>query len=103
MEALARAGLRNPIRVAVAVTLAPGVQAAKGPGGGGSLAKVAATGDVIQVTPSSLSISYLLLESTEKLAHLLAFLKVRCFSGWSQAGARSKPCLHFIFTQSFKS
>lgn len=86
--ALARAGLRNPVRVNVAVTqpAAPGAAAANGldTGGGGSDSEpaeadgagAAAAAGGGQRTPSSLDIAYLVCASTEKLGQLVAFLQV---------------------------
>ena len=84
VEALARAGLRNPLRVAVAVTAA----ATESAGGVGKKRKasdgVDANGDndgraVVppgyqQVTPSTLTVQYRIVETAEKLPQLAAFL-----------------------------
>ncbi|KAG1653913.1 hypothetical protein FOA52_003829 [Chlamydomonas sp. UWO 241] len=64
VEALARAGLRNPVRVAVAV-------AAKAQGGKGGADAGAST----QVTPSSLQIQYAVCGADEKMEALVAFLR----------------------------
>jgi hypothetical protein len=74
VEALTRAGLRNPVRVAVAVTDAPppapaagGKKAAKGGGGGGT----GDAGDGGRVTPATLQLQYVLCEVDEKLGQLV--------------------------------
>ena len=81
MGALARAGLRNPVRVNVAV-LQGGPQHGGGDGGGADSTPAAADGVTAaqggQRTPSSLDIAYLVCESTEKLGQLVAFLQARC-------------------------
>ena len=61
VEELARAGLRNPVRVKIAVRAASG----------------AASGQPQQRTPLGLSISYQICNSTSKLAHLLQFLQAQ--------------------------
>lgn len=71
MQALARAGLRNPVRVNVAVTAGP--SQARGP-------KAAASDPSgppeSQRTPTGLHISYVMCESTQKVSQLVQFLKV---------------------------
>lgn len=81
--ALARAGLRNPVRVNVAVSH-PTAQNGSGADGctdGGADAADGGAGGVAaqggQVTPSSLDIGYLVCESTEKLGQLVALLQAR--------------------------
>ena len=80
MQALARAGLRNQIRVNVAVepmTSSSGRDAgqpAAGSLGAEKKKKKAAMPD--QRTPAGLEASYLICQSDEKLAQLLQFLKV---------------------------
>ncbi|CAM9909247.1 unnamed protein product, partial [Hapterophycus canaliculatus] len=64
-KALARAGLRNPATVAVAVK-----SKLAGQGAGNS-------GQKTQATPSSLENFYIVCEPEEKLAQLVGFLKVR--------------------------
>lgn len=63
VEALSRAGLRNPMRVQVAVASKPTGKGGEGQAQGG------------QVTPSSLSIYYLLCEADGKLGQLVHFLR----------------------------
>jgi hypothetical protein len=63
VEALSRAGLRNPMRVQVAVASKPTGKGVEGQAQGG------------QVTPSSLSIYYLLCEADGKLGQLVHFLR----------------------------
>ena len=65
VQALARAGLRNPVRINVAVAGAPS-SAAKGADAGGG-----------QKTPSELSIRYLVCDVEQKLPYLVRFLQVR--------------------------
>ncbi|CAM9386611.1 unnamed protein product, partial [Ectocarpus sp. 4 AP-2014] len=65
-KALARAGLRNPATVSVAVRSKSG-----GAGAGG------VPGQKTQATPSSLENFYIVCESEEKLAQLVGFLKAR--------------------------
>ncbi|KAL4450591.1 hypothetical protein ABPG77_000947 [Micractinium sp. CCAP 211/92] len=71
VEALARAGLRNPVRVNVAVALAQPTCGKltftydSAPGGC----------DELQRTPSTLQIQYTVCKATQKLPQLLAFLK----------------------------
>ena len=80
MGALARAGLRNPVRVNVAV-LQGGPQDGRPGGGGADAAAGTADGNTAvqggQRTPSSLDIAYLVCGSTEKLGQLVAFLQAR--------------------------
>ena len=64
VQALARAGLRNPVRINVAVAGTP----ARGTGA------EAAGG---QKTPSRLSIQYLVCDVEQKLPYLVHFLQVR--------------------------
>ncbi|KAK9812827.1 hypothetical protein WJX72_004361 [[Myrmecia] bisecta] len=75
VEALAHAGLRNPVRVNVAVKAKPMQQKApagsQSEGGGGAGGGQADT----QRTPSSLSIQYTICESAEKLPQLVKFLQ----------------------------
>lgn len=67
VQALARAGLRNPVRVNVAVTAVPGAGQAAGGAEAGT-----------QKTPSTLKLQYLELESqSAKLPQLAAFLQAR--------------------------
>jgi ATP-dependent RNA helicase DDX55/SPB4 len=70
VEALARAGLRNQVRVNVAVGPAAGTSGrdAAVPGGGQNRQQ--------QRTPAGLIASYLLCQSDEKLAQLAHFLEV---------------------------
>jgi ATP-dependent RNA helicase DDX55/SPB4 len=63
VEELARAGLRNPIRVKVAVKA---LQEAAGEGGK----------KPSQRTPLGLQIQYKVCQSTAKLGHLIQFLQV---------------------------
>ena len=67
VQALARAGLRNPVRINVAVagTLCAGAEGGDAGGGGG------------QKTPSELSIRYLVCDMEQKLPYLLRFLQVK--------------------------
>ena len=60
VEALVRAGLRNPFRVNVAVSSEAG-----------------ASGAATQKTPTTLHIEYMFAESDDKLNQLLAFLGAR--------------------------
>jgi ATP-dependent RNA helicase DDX55/SPB4 len=74
--ALARAGLRNPIRVNVAVAVNPATgkkrrRAAAGEGGEGAAAAAPAPA---QVTPSTLSVHYTLVDPGDKVEQLAAFL-----------------------------
>ena len=79
VEALARAGLRNPVRVNVAVTAAVG--------GGGGFGGGAAVPEAVQCTPATLSIQHLVCEAEEKLPQLVAFLQVRArWLCWMTAG-----------------
>ncbi|PSC74559.1 DEAD-box ATP-dependent RNA helicase 18 isoform A [Micractinium conductrix] len=73
VEALARAGLRNPVRVNVAVTQVqpPGVKSKKQSQG------AEAASDATQRTPSTLHIQYILCEATQKLPQLVAFLQAK--------------------------
>lgn len=83
VESLARAGLRNPVRVNVAVTLARPAGGAKQGGGGGGEREQGApepAPDMVQRTPSTLRIQYAVGEATSKLPRLVAFLQVR--GGW---------------------
>ncbi|KAI8465769.1 MAG: DEAD-domain-containing protein [Monoraphidium minutum] len=72
VEALTRAGLRNPVRVAVAVAAAdvPGGAAAAGAAGGGG----GGEGGGTQVTPAGLSLQYVVCDVDEKMGQLIAFL-----------------------------
>ena len=82
VQALARAGLRNQIRVNVA--LEP-VASSSGRGSGQGLPTAGTAGSSgrkkaamqDQRTPSGLQASYLVCQSDEKLGQLLHFLKVR--------------------------
>jgi ATP-dependent RNA helicase DDX55/SPB4 len=90
VEALARAGLRNPVRVAVAVThkaasfVDDGDEAAengkKKKKKTSSSAADASEGDIAnantqqQITPSTLSVQYRVVDTSEKLPQLAAFL-----------------------------
>ncbi len=67
VQSLARAGLRNPVRINVAVAGAPsaGAKGADAGGGGG------------QKTPSELSIRYLVCDMDQKLPYLMRFLQVQ--------------------------
>ncbi|KAI7845551.1 hypothetical protein COHA_000842 [Chlorella ohadii] len=71
VEALARAGLRNPVRVNVAVALAEteGTRPERDQQG------AAPPADVVQRTPSTLQIQYTVSEAEMKLPQLVAFLK----------------------------
>ena len=76
VQELARAGLRNAIRVNVAVRALQGEASTSG-----AMSQ--------QRTPLGLHISYQICESTEKLAKLIHFLQVNppgCSSTVSQAG-----------------
>ncbi len=75
VEALARAGLRNPVRVAVAVAAAAGA--------GADAALVPADG---QRTPSSLRIAYRTCQPEQKLGQLLQFLQARRGAGPPSVG-----------------
>lgn len=66
-KALARAGLRNPATVSVAV---------KSKGSGGEAGGAGMGGHKTQATPSSLENFYIVCEPEEKLAQLVGFLKV---------------------------
>jgi ERCC4-related helicase len=78
VEALARAGLRNPVRVAVAVSAA---------GKAGAGGEQAAAAGLAQKTPAGLQIQYTILEADQKLPHLLAFL---------QQHQQSKAIVYFL-------
>lgn len=65
VEALARAGLRNPVRVNVAVT-----QLKSLPADGTPAAKV----QQLQKTPTSLEIHYVIVDASDKLGELMTFL-----------------------------
>lgn len=65
-KALARAGLRNPATVSVAVR-----SRQQAPGDDGE------AGQRTQATPTSLENFYMMCEPEDKLAQLVAFLKVR--------------------------
>lgn len=124
VEALARAGLRNPIRVAVAVTAAAAAPAAEGGkrkkrkateesdteeeddalnGGGGTAAAVVP--GYQQITPSTLSVQYQIVDTADKLPYLAAFLAAHpnekiivyfltcaCVDYFATALARLAPC-----------
>jgi superfamily II DNA/RNA helicase len=77
VEALARAGLRNPVRVAVAVAPTGGA------GVGADAAPAAADG---QRTPSSLRIAYRTCQPEQKLGQLLHFLQARRGAGLRSEG-----------------
>lgn len=68
VEALARAGLRNPVRVNVAVT-----QPREAPLPGGA---TAAKAQQLQKTPTSLDIHYVIVDASDKLGELITFLLV---------------------------
>ncbi|KAL4544588.1 hypothetical protein Ndes2526B_g00544 [Nannochloris sp. 'desiccata'] len=86
VEALARAGLRNPVRVAVAVThKAAAVEETENGGGTkkkksssfSALKEEQATNNDIQqqqITPSTLTVQYRVVDTSEKLPQLAAFL-----------------------------
>ena len=63
VQALARAGLRNPVRINVAVAGAPAEAGGADAGGG-------------QKTPSRLTIHYMVCAVEQKLPHLMQFLQV---------------------------
>ncbi len=100
VEALARAGLRNPVRVAVAVAPAAGAGADAAPAADGAGASAGAG----QRTPSSLRIAFRTCQPEQKLGQLLHFLQarrgggLRCVGrqgaavGWSCA-AHAGACL----------
>lgn len=76
VEALMRAGLRNPVRVAVAVTAAAGApggaaDGAAGGGGGKAAGGGAAEGPGGQATPSTLALQYVTCEVDEKMGQLV--------------------------------
>ncbi|KAL4433585.1 hypothetical protein ABPG75_000026 [Micractinium tetrahymenae] len=72
VEALARAGLRNPVRVNVAVALA---QPADGKPARSHESVPAGALDAVQRTPSTLQLQYILCDATQKLPQLVAFLE----------------------------
>ncbi|WIA41645.1 hypothetical protein OEZ86_009001 [Tetradesmus obliquus] len=87
VEALARAGLRNPVKVAVAVTAAPAAAAAADNSFGkkrkrqqdgeqqqGGAAAAAGGAALEQKTPTSLSLEYIMVSVEQKLPQLVAFL-----------------------------
>ncbi|WIA21353.1 hypothetical protein OEZ85_000576 [Tetradesmus obliquus] len=87
VEALARAGLRNPVKVAVAVTAAPAAAAAADDSFGkkrkrqqdgeqqqGGAAAAAGGAALEQKTPTSLSLEYIMVSVEQKLPQLVAFL-----------------------------
>ena len=69
VEALARAGLRNPVRVAVAVEPAGGARSGAAPG--------QAPAGAGRRTPSSLRILFRTCQPEQKLGQLLRFLQAR--------------------------
>lgn len=76
---LARAGLRNPVRVNVAVTAAPqqaGNDIAEMNAKDGPHTSQAASQKGKQRTPASLQIAYMQCEPDQKLGHLIRFLQV---------------------------
>jgi ATP-dependent RNA helicase DDX55/SPB4 len=77
VEALARAGLRNPVRVAVAVASSGGGKSSKGTTNttNGPAASLLAAAE--QATPASLAVTYTVVEPAAKLAQLAAFLAAR--------------------------
>ncbi|KAK9791145.1 hypothetical protein WJX73_001123 [Symbiochloris irregularis] len=85
VEQLARAGLRNPVRVNVAVSAATAPDAANStpddPEAARSADAVAAAGTTVagstagQRTPTSLQISYMLCEPDQKMGQLIRFLQ----------------------------
>lgn len=91
MEALARAGLRNPVRVAVAVEPAGVAKSGAAPG--------QAPAGAGRRTPSSLRILFRTCQPEQKLGQLLRFLQARMlrsaccsslagsFFGWQEAVA----------------
>lgn len=95
VQALARAGLRNQIRVNVAVepvASSSGREHGQGqpaPGGLGSPTERRKGAMQDQKTPSGLQASYLVCQSDQKLAQLLHFLKVRLCGPISSSGFRS--------------
>lgn len=78
VEALARAGLRNPVRVAVAVSVSRNEISNNGVSGSGMPGKKE-DGDARpeQVTPFSLKLLYSIVPTGEKLPRLIEFLKPR--------------------------
>jgi hypothetical protein len=92
VQALARAGLRNQVRVNVAVgPVASSSGRAHGPAPAGARSGAAPSD---QRTPAGLVASYLLCESDQKLAQLLHFLQVRAHLGVALACLASwKPIL----------
>ena len=103
VEQLARAGLRNPVRVNVVTNVAaPAPAPAARPGAGqatpaaeepqpaASPAAAAAPGT--RRTPASLALQYMICESTQKLDVLAAFLQVRLCScrQWDQSILRMR-------------
>lgn len=76
VKELARAGLRNPVRVNVAVTRAPGAAAAAAAAGGEPSGSGRTAAETTQKTPSSLQIRYMVCESQQKLGQLTKFLLV---------------------------
>ncbi len=85
VEALARAGLRNPVRVNVAVSRPRQHSSAAG----------AAEPPDGQRTPSGLDIHYVTVSATEKLGQLISFLQVRmlaCQAVWPWLEARVARC-----------
>jgi ATP-dependent RNA helicase DDX55/SPB4 len=84
VEALARAGLRNPVRVAVAVAAAGGGASSKGASKGANGAASGPAAGLLaaaeQATPASLAVTYTVVAPAEKLAQLAAFLAARARS-----------------------
>jgi ATP-dependent RNA helicase DDX55/SPB4 len=78
VEALARAGLRNPVKVAVAVTAAPAAAAdgsskkRKQQDGQQQEGAAAAGAALEQKTPTSLSLQYIMCSVDEKLPQLVS-------------------------------
>ena len=80
MQALARAGLRNPVRINVAVAGAPRTADGGADAGGG------------QKTPSELSIRYLVCDMEQKLPYLVRFLQVKLSCIWYIRSLSSPVC-----------
>lgn len=80
MGELARAGLRNPVRINVAVsaapTPAPGSKKSKATAGGAAAGNGHSAAVAEQKTPSTLRLQYVLCESDQKLGQLVRFLQL---------------------------
>eukprot|EP00798_Chlamydomonas_sp_ICE-L_P018836 gene18836-25384_t len=74
VQALSRAGLRNPIRINVAVNVEDRKLSGSKASASGEADKVVAPISS-QVTPTGLSIEYITCETNEKIAHLIHFLQ----------------------------